>query len=190
MPQNARPAVLALTAALVLAVGLSGCGWRKPSSEPQPPPRVGPTPRPVAPGADERITITAYFADGATAALVPVEREVSGDEELGAYEAVEALIDGPMPDEGLQAIMPEGTALENVTIDAGAAHVRMNQAFYDNFPRSGSFGNLCLYAIVNTLTNIAGIDEVVIEVPGGGKLLGELDVAAPLSRNDDIVTTK
>jgi spore germination protein GerM len=66
----------------------------------------------------------------------------------------------------------------------------MDKAFRENFPKGGTFGNLCVYAIVNTLTSIEGIDAVAIEVPGGGKLLGELDVSEPLKPNDELVAAK
>jgi len=190
MPRFVRLAVCALATAALLCVALSGCSWRKKPVQPGPGPGPGPTPRPVASDSEERITIAAYFADSATAALAPVERTVRSDPEAGARDALQALIEGPMPDEGLSGVMPDGAAPEEVAVSGDVARVRMNAAFYDNFPRGGAFGNLCVYAIVNTLTNIPGIDEVAIEAPGGGRLLGELDISRPLKRNDDLVAAK
>ncbi len=190
MRRCVRREVWAFAMAALLSVGLSGCSKRQNAAGPQPGQRRGPTPRRVAPGAEERIPITAYFADSATAALAPVQRDVRSDPEAGADDALQALIEGPMPDEGLEGVMPDGTELEEVTVDGRTARVRMNAAFYDNFPRGGAFGGLCLYGIVNTLTSIPGIDEVIIETPGRQKLLGELDVAEPLRRNDDLVAAK
>jgi spore germination protein GerM len=166
----------------------SGCSWRQKAAEPGPAP--GPSPRPIAPGDGEGISLPIYFADAPAAALAPVKRTVRPDPEAAARDAMQALVEGPLPDEGLHAVMPDGAALEQVRLDGAVARVRMNQDFHDNFPRGGAFGNLCVYAIVNTLTGVPGIDEVAIEVPGGGKLLGELDVSQPLERDDELVAAK
>jgi len=144
----------------------------------------------VAPGGEGRIAVTAYFADSTAAALAPVQRTVRAEREAAAQDALQALIEGPMPDEGLEGVMPEGTAAGKAVLDGSVARVRMDAAFYENFPQGGAFGGLCVYAIVNTLTSIEGIEEVAIEVPGGGRLLGELDVGQPLKRNDDLVAAK
>ncbi|MFQ5808914.1 MAG: GerMN domain-containing protein [Armatimonadota bacterium] len=188
MPRSVRREVCALAAGLLLCALPSGCSWRQKPASPGPGP--GPTPRTIAPGDEDSISLTAYFADPSAAALAPVKRTVRPEPEAAARDAMQALVEGPMPDEGLHAVMPDGAALEQVRLDGAVARVRMNQAFYDNFPHGGAFGNLCVYAIVNTLTGIPGIDEVVIEVPDGGKLLGELDVSEPLQRDDELVAAK
>ena len=178
---------LILAVAALLAVCLGGCPGRQRPTGPSPSERRGPVPRPVVGSGQDRITISVYFADANAAALVPVKRTVRSDPATAAGDALQALIEGPLPDEGAEGIMPKGAAVDRVSLDDATARVRFSDAFYDNFPGAGAFGNLCVYAIVNTLTSIPGIDEVIVQVPGSGRLLGEIDVSEPLQRNDELV---
>ncbi len=132
--------------------------------------------------------LTLYFSESTASRLVPEQRNVKviNEKELPKL-AIEELLKGPTLPSAIAAVHQE-TKLHSVKVENGTAIVD----FGDNFEKLNTGGStrerLCLYAIVNTLTDLDGIEQVKLSV--GGKVLdffGQLELSEPLVRNADIV---
>jgi spore germination protein GerM len=164
-------------AVLGLAVALSGCGRRQVA----PPPSVNqPTPQSA-----QQTSVKVFFADPKTALLRPVERQVPAA--TPATGALQALADGPGPDEDLEPVLPGPEAIKGVTIRGKVAVVNLSAEFANALP-GGTAGLLSIYGIVNTLTGIGDIEAVQFRVEGQEvAALGELDGRGPYRYNADMV---
>ncbi len=144
------------------------------------------TPQPY--GEEKEVNITLYFSEPTASRLMPEERniKVSNEKELPKL-AIEELLKGPQTANGIAAVHKE-TKLNSVKVDGDTAIVD----FGDNFEKLNTGGStrerLCLYAVVNTLTELEGIEKVKLSV--NGKVLdffGQLELSEALVKNTDIV---
>lgn len=165
-----------LLAMAALACLLSGC-----QREAVQPPPTPPSPVP----APETTVVKVYFADPETALLRAVERTVSAD--MPDVQALMALWEGPREGEGLDSAIPEGVSSVDLQVENGLATLDLSKEFREGFPQ-GAFGNLAIYAIVNTLTEFPEVEAVDILIEGQAvETLGEISLAEPLTRNEDLI---
>lgn len=118
-------------------------------------------PEAVQPEGGKTVKATLYFpADGGVLKAEERELQVFGGAIVKA--TVQALISGPRT-EGLHSAIPEGTALNGVNIKEKVAIVDFTKEF---IPESAAAGEAERLAIVNTLTEITGVEKVRIRIDG------------------------
>ena len=116
---------------------------------------------------------TVYFAGPTNFQdyLVPEQRIISqsgGD--LKAVDLARAvlieLINGPGQKSILAPVLPGGTKVRGIMIDKGVATVDLDSGFIESYWGGSRSEELTVYAIVNSLTEIEGIDAVRLTVDG------------------------
>ena len=114
---------------------------------------------------EEPTELTLYFPDRQGLSLVGEETEVVLGSRTEAEAVVEKLIEGPQSTE-LLTLIPEGTELLGVTVDDGLCTVDFSGQFTENSAGGTSSETLCVYSIVNSLTELEDIDEVLFLING------------------------
>lgn len=129
-------------------------------------------------------TITLFFADSQAQYVRPEQREVV----LGNHSQVEVvmreLLKGPQ-DPYLRRGIPEGIEIREIKSDpdAGMVTVDFDANIIELWPQGSSGEMMFLNSLVFTLTEVKGIDKVVIKVEGEiPEVLGQIDVKEPLSK--------
>ncbi|MGZ4382061.1 MAG: GerMN domain-containing protein [Gaiellaceae bacterium] len=146
--------------ALVLVVGLAGCGGAKSSTQTQP-----------ATTAANTTTLRAYFIRDAK--VGPVGRAVPATQAV-ATSALQELLKGPSPAEagiGLTTSIAAGTTLGSVSIASGVATVDLSPQPSTDTARA---------QVVYTLTQFPTVDSV--RFGSGGKTMGRADFEAETPR--------
>lgn len=90
--------------------------------------------------------------------------------------------DGPSAD-GLEAALPQGAEVRSVTLEDGLCTVDLSQAFLDGLPADSDQARLAVYALVNTLSQVDGVEQVQLLVEGeamGQPLSPDDSLAAPI----------
>jgi hypothetical protein len=143
---------------------------------------VAPVPRPAAPAATTAAhparSVTAYrvVPDNDGAHLEPVKAAVppGKDPKMAAIDAMARLKDSPLP---------PGTQVRSVDmIGDGVATVDFNKAFQSNFPGGDQEEALAINAVLATLAQFEGVEQVQILVEGRkiDSLGGTQSLAEPL----------
>jgi germination protein M len=137
---------------------------------------------------DQEESIKLYFADSADRYLMSDLRSVVFSEnETASVYVMQQLIAGPTDDQ-LQATMPEGTQLRSVTQENDLCTVDLSAEFRENMPRTEQAERMTVYSIVNSLTELEGIERVQILCEG--QTLGiyrYLDLSQPLVRDENAI---
>jgi hypothetical protein len=150
--------------ALVLVVGLAGCGGATHA------PQATTGAQPTTTGADTT-SLRVYFLRDAK--VGPVRREVPRTQAVAAA-AMQELLKGPLPAEagiGLTTGIPDGTALNGVAIADGVATVDLSPVLSTR---------ASLAQVVYTLTQFPTVTAVRFEP--GGKAMGRADFEAQTPR--------
>lgn len=134
--------------------------------------------------------VVLYFASE-DAMGVAAEIRWLTEEQSSLAGRVKALVEGPTRP-GLYPSLPKST----VVLDA----IRQNDLVVVNFDRhmiedhgGGSAGEIItVYSIVNTLTEVEGVEQVQILVEGRRveTIAGHLDVSRPIARDESIIVTQ
>ena len=126
-----------------------------------------------------------YFPDAEGRWLVSEYHTLALDEDTSPERyVIEELLRGPNSGE-LRSVIPAGTALRSCVTADGVCTVDLSREFYENRPRTALGERLVLYAIVDSLTALAGVDGVRFLVEG--EPVGEYvhrSLAEPLERYD------
>lgn len=86
-------------------------------------------------------------------------------------------------------VIPNGSRLNNVYIDEKTAYLDFSQEFVDNHP-GGSLGEYnTIYSIVNSITEINGIESVVFLIEGKKQSTykGHCQFDIPISRDESLI---
>ncbi|HAZ63804.1 MAG TPA: spore gernimation protein [Armatimonadetes bacterium] len=151
------------------------------------PPETVDTAPPTTPSAPA--TVTVYYPTRDLEALEPEERAIStvttGAEQAEA--AVGQLLAGPNESD-LVNVMPTGLKLRGVTVDGTTATVDLSKEWGEPFQGGSNTALLAAYAIVNTVTDVPGLDAVRFTVEGQpmGDFAGVLDLSEPLSPDPEL----
>jgi len=136
----------------------------------------------------EKRTITLYFANSNADKVIAEKREVEISQDTQIERLVfEELQKGPKS-EDLYSAIPEGTRLLSASTANGICTLNLSKEFVDNHP-GGSAGELMtLYSIINTMTELSGIDKVQFLIEGQ-KLEAYIHAVfnEPFGRNQDII---
>jgi len=120
----------------------------------------------------DKVPVYLYFANQDNTKLrkliryIPVSKTKKGAGIL-ATELVEELIKGPAEATGLNPTIPEKAKLKSpVTVEKGTATVDFNNAFVKNHPGEKEAEQMTIYSIVNTLTELVEIQNVIFKIEG------------------------
>jgi germination protein M len=118
--------------------------------------------------------------------MVPVTRQVPAT--APATAALEELIAGEVP-KGCARPVPAGVSLRGVTVTNGIATADFSRELISGFRGGSDSEGVTVYAIVNTLTSISGVQKVQLLVEGEkvDTIGGHLDVSGPLSADRELV---
>ncbi|MFW5993849.1 MAG: GerMN domain-containing protein [Halanaerobiaceae bacterium] len=143
------------------------------------------TPGEKYPPAGER-EIKIYFATEDAMYLEPVTRTVPGEDLY--REAIEELVAGPKSGD-LKPTVPEETELIDYSYEDGLIILNFNETLRSDHSGGSTGERLTIYSIVNTMTELPGIDEVTFEIEGEEleTLVGHLDLTIPYSFSEDIL---
>ncbi len=153
--------------------------------------------RPVVLDADgcpvpgEIMTVTLYFSDSQAMYVVGEKRDIevpkgTPPEEQVIYE----LIAGPRTDD-LWSAIPDGTRLISAGTKNGLCTVDFSKEFVENSPGGTASERMAIYSIVNTLTELEGIQQVQFLIEGEKREIYTHAVFdEPFSRNESIIAKK
>jgi spore germination protein GerM len=105
-----------------------------------------------------------------------------------AEAALEELIRGEVP-RGCDRPLPRGTELCGVRVSDGIASADFSEALRSGFPGGSDTEGVTVYAIVNTLTALPGIDKAQLLIEGQrvNEIGGHLYVGEPLVYDGELV---
>ena len=103
-------------------------------------------------------------ADGSCLLSERRQLTIAQDKPLAEY-AAEELLRGPQRSDAAAAA-PEGTQLLGVYVSGGICTVDLSEEYYRGRPTSPRAERLIVYALVNTMTSLPGVDLVQITVEG------------------------
>lgn len=131
-----------------------------------------------------------YFASADGMSLVEENRTVYYSSNVTIEKVVmEQLMKGPST-EGLLSAIPDSTKLNSISVtENGVCIVNFDSSFETAI--AGITEKVTLYSIINSLTKLDNIKQVQILVNGSTPHLSNIDVdlSAPISRNEDIINT-
>jgi hypothetical protein len=134
--------------------------------------------------------INAYFCSiGEDEKLVSEKRTINaGSPEAAARNAINELLDGPSKSYHFPVI-PAGTELLGLETRDGIAIINFSQEFLEESLDSRILDKYIIYSIVNTLTEIRGIEGVVFHIEGVRiKVYGNVDLSIPAIGNKDLIS--
>ena len=132
--------------------------------------------------------ITVYFGNANADKVVAEKREVC----LKQGEILEALVfeelaKGPFQ-QGLYPVIPKGTRLLSIETKNRVCFLNLSREFVDNHPGGSAGEAMTVNSIVNSLTELSGIDKVQFMIEGE---ICEIFIHGmfdkPFSRNEDII---
>lgn len=129
---------------------------------------------------------TVYFVAEDKSGLEEVTIKLEAKENMSDEELVlEALLKGPEEKELVSAI-PEGTVVNSVETKSGVCYVDFNSKFLNKI--AGVSGELKVYSVVNSLTELSEINAVQITIDGARqKKVQEVNISDLLERRLDSV---
>lgn len=130
--------------------------------------------------------ISLYFINPEISTLVPEARKIDAKELIkDPYKMlVQFLIDGPK-NEKLTKAIPDGTKINNAVLKNGIVELDLSKEFIENQNGETKQIELCIYSIVNTLTELNEVNFVKILIDGeGGKKIGDIDLNQEFARQD------
>jgi len=137
----------------------------------------------------DNIEVTLYFLDEDGDKLVTETRSATvmiSDRIVDRIMAM--LIAGPQ-DKSHKASIPEGTVVNEVLLRNGVCYVDVNEAFVKNQVAGETTESLTIYSIVNSLTQIYGVNSVQFLIDGQQKeyYKSNVKINTPLKANMDWV---
>jgi len=135
------------------------------------------------------LKINFYFsALGEDKKLVSEERTINaGSPAIASQNAIAELLKGPTKPHHFPVI-PAGTKLLGVEVSENIAKVDFSQEFLENSLDTRILDEYIIYSIVNTLTEIPGIEGVIFYIEGIRiKGYGNIDLSIPAIRNKDLI---
>jgi len=132
------------------------------------------------------LNIKIYFASlGQDEVFVFEERLIdAGSPQLAVENAVNELLKGPSKS-FYYPVIPPGTKLLDVQIYENLAKINFSQEFLQNSLESGILDDYVIYTIVDTVTQVPGVEGVIFLIDGKRiKLYGGVDISIPAIKNE------
>ena len=134
----------------------------------------------------DKIKINFYFCNlGEDSKFISEKRTINaGDQKTAVTNAMKELLKGPSKTYHFPVI-PSGTKLLGVEIYENLAKINLSQEFLNNSLTSGILDEYVVYTVVNTVTEIPGVEGVIFLIDGKRiKLYGRVDLSIPAIRNE------
>lgn len=129
--------------------------------------------------------VTVYYPDQAGMSLIPVQREITVDNDSQKYmAAVNCLMDSPI-EEDLTKIFPKGAKIKSITLKGDIAVVDLDGGITKNFVGGSTGEEFLINSVVDTLTEFDEVQRVQFLIDGQEveTLAGHMDLSEPLKRN-------
>lgn len=135
----------------------------------------------------EAVTVTLYFGDRNAEYLYPEIRKIAKPANL-AEAIVRELIKGPERSDLIRTV-PAETELLSIEIKDGTAYVNFSDEIQTRHPGGTTGESFTVNSIVNSLTELPEIKQVVFLVEGQRieTLAGHLDLTEPLGRVESVI---
>jgi len=136
------------------------------------------------------LEIKIYFASLGQEEKFSYEKRtiIAGSSLVAVENAVKEILEGPHKAFNFPVI-PPGTKLRRVEIYENLAKIDFSQEFLDNSLESGVLDKYVIYTIVNTVTQIPGVDGVIFLIEGKRiKIYGSVDLSIPAIKDEDFIS--
>ncbi|MFY9569086.1 MAG: GerMN domain-containing protein [Acetivibrionales bacterium] len=133
-------------------------------------------------------TVVLYFSDSQAMYLVGETRDIEIPAAVSTEEAVVTeLMAGPRTDD-LWSAIPDDTRLLSVATKNGVCTVDFSREYIENSPGGTAAERMAIYSVVNTLTELEGIQKVQFLIEGKKeKIYTHAIFDEPFARNEDII---
>ncbi len=132
-----------------------------------------------------------FFANETGTRLLEVDKSVRDSNTVSPERTViRELLAGPKPGEGY-AVLPADASLLSINIRDGICYLNFDETFVSGMEAGKE--ELAIYAVVNSLTSLDGIDQVQFTINSSSDVklgLSGLTLSEPFSFNTDIVEIK
>ena len=132
-----------------------------------------------------------FFANETGTRLLEVDKSVRDSNTVSPERTViRELLAGPKPGEGY-AVLPADASLLSINIRDGICYLNFDEKFVSGMEAGKE--ELAIYAVVNSLTSLDGIDQVQFTINSSSDVklgLSGLTLSEPFSFNTDIVEIK
>lgn len=134
-------------------------------------------------------TVTIYFPDKDGEKLVAVRREVEPQSSLSLERLIiSELSKGPGNGSDLVQVIPSDIKVLSTETKDGVCFVNLSGDFVDRIPGGSSSTTMALYSIVNSLTELSGVNSVQILIDGKtGVEFGNYVLDAAIERNNNLI---
>lgn len=136
-------------------------------------------------------TITLYFSNATGDKLVRKDIDTAYSKTMSIERlVVEQLIAGPdKEDEDMKATLPANLRVISVSVKDGVCYVNLDGVFTSEIVDVSA--NVQIYSIVNSLTELPGVNEVQLQINGASNYaLREISLEKAFARNPDLVEVK
>ncbi len=144
----------------------------------------------VNPEQTEEAMVSLYYPAQDSRSLIEESCPYDGEEEpeeLAAF-ALRQLLNGSGGD--VLRALPAETNLLDIQLRNGTCSVNLSSDFLDNRPETALKTRMALLAVVNTLTSIEGIDEVLFFCEGNAVSdYNGFDLSLPFVRDDSVISS-
>lgn len=186
----------------LLGIMIAGCGNAAPEATPSPTPQETPSPEatpastpeaspsPVVSQETEEGIVLLYFGNADATKVVPEARQVQIPKDIAQDDYIklllEQLIAGPQnPD--LSRTIPETVKVLDAHVDGANAYVDFSQEMISDHSRGAAGESMTVYSIVSTLTELTGIEGVMMTVAGEPMNIEHMVIDAPIKREDSMI---
>jgi germination protein M len=134
--------------------------------------------------------VTVYYAISTPTEshLVPVKRRApAGVDPMRG--ALELLVNGPLPDSGLERTIPQGTEVRGLEVQGDLAIADFSKEIAVNFVGGSWNEALLIGSIVNTLTEFPGVMrcQILIEGENRESIGGHIGIDTPQERASELI---
>lgn len=136
------------------------------------------------------LKIKIYFASLGQEEKFSYEKRtiIAGSSGIAVENAVKELLEGPHKSFNFP-VVPPGTRLKGVEVYENLAKIDLSQEFLANSLESGVLDEYVIYTIVNTVTQIPGVDGVIFLIEGKRiKIYGSVDLSIPAIKDEDFIS--
>lgn len=136
----------------------------------------------------EKKTITLYFSDSRAEFVVAEKREVEFEQGKRIEEIViNELINGPQS-ENLDPTIPTGARLITAETKNGVCNLNLSKEFIENSFTGSAGETMTVYSIVNSLTELPGVDKVQFLIEGEKReVYMHMAFDTPIERNEKLI---
>ena len=135
----------------------------------------------------KKLKVSLYFCSlGEDKKFISEERTITaGNLQTAAINAMQEILKGPSKTY-YYAVIPGGTKLLGVEVQGNIVKVDLSEEFFKDSLDNRILDEYIIYSIVDTLTEIPGIEGVVFYIGGKRiKVYGNVDLSIPAVRNEE-----